>query len=155
MRKITATTAMICRDQFARCMRFLNRLENQSRNVVDYQDDTWAFFQNCWHLKDWIYCDKLIAESDRMAMVSIAEKHPALLISADLCNRTKHLELDKNQKPRSGAEHLYLHTIIVDGVTTVDCEIRLGDGARRSTLGVARECMKAWDEILTKYSIAH
>jgi hypothetical protein len=37
--------------QFNRVQRaFLRVLDNHNRKLVDYEDDVWNFFQNCWHL---------------------------------------------------------------------------------------------------------
>ena len=52
-------------DQLARVERYLKRIENQDRDRTEYEDDLWSFFQNCWHLKDWIKNDGTIPETLR------------------------------------------------------------------------------------------
>ena len=46
------------RDQLDRARRFLDRMEAPCSNEVEFQDMVWAFFQNCWHVKDWIENDR-------------------------------------------------------------------------------------------------
>jgi len=57
---------MTYHEQLARVRRFLARVENLSVNPkfelppekqTEYEDMLYAFFQNCWHLKDWIKHD--------------------------------------------------------------------------------------------------
>jgi len=50
-------------EQFRRVKRFLKRIGNQDRDATKYDDDLWGFFQNCWHLKDWIKNDPQIPQS--------------------------------------------------------------------------------------------
>ena len=41
--------------QLKRVRRYLEKIQNRVRKSWDdYDDDFWSFFQNCWHLKDWI-----------------------------------------------------------------------------------------------------
>ncbi len=59
-----------------------------------YQDQVYAFFQNCWHLKEWIKND-----SDELYKELNGKIHcdTHMLICRDICNGTKHLKL-KNKK---------------------------------------------------------
>ena len=47
------------RDQLDRARRFLDRIEQLAANDVEFQDMVWAFFQNGWHIKDWVRNDPL------------------------------------------------------------------------------------------------
>ena len=44
-------------DQLNRVRRMLDRINRQDREPIEYGDDIWSFFQNCWHLKDWVKND--------------------------------------------------------------------------------------------------
>lgn len=54
------------------------------------------FFQDAYHLKDWIRNDDLVVAGDVEAHIS---ETPQLSLCADLCNATKHLRLNR---PRTG-----------------------------------------------------
>src|SRR5258708_1539825 len=60
------------REQLERVVRFLARLQNHDRPKHDYEDDLWAFFQNCWHLKDWIKNDPALDPSTRRTLLDRA-----------------------------------------------------------------------------------
>ena len=86
-------------EQLFRTRRYLERMENVHRgNTVEYRDDLWSFFQNAWHLKDWIANDTSIPRPLRDQIVSQAhdESEENLRICQDLCNRSKHLSLTRN-----------------------------------------------------------
>ena len=59
-----------------------------------------GFFQNCWHLKDWVRHDTTLDEVVRERIVAAAESSDALLVASDLANGTKHFNL---YNPRVGA----------------------------------------------------
>ena len=45
-------------EQLKRVERWLSRIRHSSKHDRNqYEDFLWAFFQNCWHLKDWIMND--------------------------------------------------------------------------------------------------
>jgi hypothetical protein len=52
---------------------------------VDYQDDVWAFFQNCWHLKDWVKHDPLVPKDVKDRIVSAAEVSTVLAMPRRCC----------------------------------------------------------------------
>jgi hypothetical protein len=77
--------------------RFLDRvvLENNAdwanMSDVDFQDMMWAFFQNCWHLKDWIKHDPSVPKGKKGAAIDLAHKSSDLMICRQLCDVTKRL----------------------------------------------------------------
>src|SRR5437773_2615983 len=102
------------RHQLDRARRLLDRVEHPSGdddldlsniNEVDFQDMMWAFFQNCWHVKDWIKNDPSMVMATKTAVIDMAEKQsPVLQMGRQLCNATKHLG------PRPGAHHDHVDT---------------------------------------------
>ncbi|MDE1464137.1 hypothetical protein [Spartinivicinus poritis] len=43
------------REQLERVKRSLDRVKNnKNKSVADYRGDLYHFFQDCYHLKDWI-----------------------------------------------------------------------------------------------------
>ena len=81
--------------QFERVARTFQRvLNNQNRNPVEYEDAVWSFFQNCWHLKDWIKNDSQgVAKATRQKIDVEVNSRPALVMMGDLANKSENLEL--------------------------------------------------------------
>jgi hypothetical protein len=80
------------RNQLDRMRRYLGRVLDRERPpyVVDYQDDVWAFFQACWHLKDWMKHDPLVPAEKKQRVIAAAEASKVLAIANDMANSTKH-----------------------------------------------------------------
>jgi hypothetical protein len=139
--------------QLARVRRFLTRVEaKENRDGDAYQDDVWAFFQNCWHLKDWVKHDTELSRAARKRDVRRAEKSVKLGVCHDIANGTKHMEL---ARPQAGASHANRnYFLVVGGQNYIDCQIKFGDGARRSAREVAHECLEEWERILTEVGLS-
>ena len=90
------------KEQLDRTRRWLQRIENKNAQPTEYLDFMIAFFQNCWHLKDWIKNDVTLKDTIHQTIETEAAKYNSLMICADVANRTKHLVLKKNI--RLGAE---------------------------------------------------
>lgn len=141
------------RDQLDRVRRYLNRVrataeDPNQRFIVDYQDDVWSFFQNCWHLKDWIRNDPILSDEVKDRIQNAVESSTILAIANDMANGTKHLEL---HKPRAGASFAHVHVGTLGNINTLECMIEvLGDDHRefRAARGIAVECVREWERIL-------
>ena len=100
---------MAYEEQFARTSRWYERFRQltygrpHAVETDNYIDEIYAFFQNCYHLKDWISNDAAapIAMRDKASLESYVTGDKALAICADLCNSQKHLTLSR--APRSGS----------------------------------------------------
>src|SRR5262245_59886006 len=94
-------------EQWDRTKRYFARFEaidGRMEHTVSsdhYIDDIYAFFQNCYHLKDWIKNDGTAPIAKRNGVEGYINSHPCLQLCADLCNGLKHLKLNN---PRSGSE---------------------------------------------------
>lgn len=142
------------RCQFARAGRFLDRIEKpnlQQANEVEFQDMTWAFFQNCWHIKDWMSNDPVVPEPTKLAVIKDAHESPVLKLCQELCNGTKHLG------ERSGeAKHLFTAMTLdrEKGVLEMDCSYEEGgSGAVGSAKELARRCLEEWRRILKSHCL--
>lgn len=138
-------------DQLARVRRFLRRIETHNRPAVDYDDDIWLFYQNCWHLKDWIKNDTTVPITVRRTLEDKLKQCPELMICADLANATKHLEL---KTPRVGAKHHHKnYRVVVGGPRSIEYFIDRGDGTRIDGLALARECVRQWEALLKHWEL--
>lgn len=141
------------RDQLDRVLRYLSRVhaaegDPNQRFIVDYQDDVWSFFQNCWHLKDWIRNDPLLSEDVKERIKEAVENSPVLAIANDMANGTKHLEL---HRPRAGASYDHVRIATGGETSSLECMIQVkGEDHRefRPARELATECVQEWERIL-------
>jgi len=161
MREIVAIGGIGYRSQLDRTRRFLDRVQSADpRRDVDYQDDVWAFFQNCWHIKDWLKHDYRVPKRTRDRVIAAAHASRILQVCRDMANGTKHRKLTGRDKgrpqPRARAMHLWTSTTIVPGgPTTMDCLLKFPHRKVRvrSARAVAAECVKEWLEILQTHGL--
>jgi len=134
-------------EQFERVKRLLKRIENQNRDQIDYEDDLWFFFQNAWHLKDWIENDASLSVATRNDIEKICEAYPRIMICADLANRTKHSELTR--KIRTGAKHTRTDVTIKIGIgSEYKYTITDKDKTEYDALELAKGIVTDWEEII-------
>lgn len=102
---------MAYQEQVARVRRFLARVDASSVNPklelppekqTEYEDMLYAFFQNCWHLKDWIKNDITAPTTLAGPIETLCQRYQSLMLSADIANASKHLTL--NRPPRVGGQ---------------------------------------------------
>jgi hypothetical protein len=142
--------------QWNRTKRWLARIEAQPPvDHVTYDDFIWAFFQNCWHLRDWIHYDLSLPEKLRKNVMEEWKRDPSLLVCSDLANGAKHLALDR---PRDGAGAKHSHRVfeVVAGdpsQTKLLYYVARGNGERLEAISLARACMRAWGKILRGYGV--
>lgn len=148
------------RDQLDRARRFLDRVVKSEFDLeitqhmgnmdhVEFQDMMWSFFQHCWHVKDWIRRDPVASSAQKTAACRMAERSTPLKICRDLCNGTKHLQLD-NPGSAAGAnyEHIDMTIAPEKGLFVLDCVIDDGRGNLISAKQLAHECIADWERIL-------
>lgn len=144
------------RQQLARVKRFLNRIEAPITDQVEYEDMLWAFFQNCWHLKDWITNDASAPQTLKDAV----NREPVyvLQLCADVANSSKHLKLwDKHpdgwhEAKASNDVNAFLGESLVPGETRVrfECSYFITDktGVESPALEVAKAAVSEWENLI-------
>ncbi len=143
------------RDRLDRARRFLERIERSVDDMgddgithVDFQHIVWAFFQNCWHVKDWVLYDPLVDQVTKDAVCKRAHDSGVLRVCQDMCNGTKHLG------SRPGASHDHIDTTIVPGGPIIrDCLIDTGAGKLVSGRMLAHQCIGEWVSILQSHGL--
>jgi sugar-specific transcriptional regulator TrmB len=161
-------------EQLERVKRSLAKIENQDRGQTEYEDDLWHFFQDCYHLKDWIKNDKNISATIRNCIEGFIKNNKELRICADLANRSKHAELTRHNREdaeitrqnytvypasavlRSTADRSDICQVPSDVEpikSTREYIITLRDGSECKALVVVREAVKAWESFLLKNNL--
>jgi len=141
------------RMQYDRMKRTYDRAMKEHKSSVAYEDHLTHFFQDCWHLKDWIRSDKYISPpiSEIEEQVNARD---TLVIVGDLANGGKHLVLNDRRKITKGAKVVRSNTTIVPGEgSTFEYIIRLDDGTFRDAREVAKEACEEWDRLLRKWGL--
>ena len=142
-------------EQFERVKRFLKCIENQNKVSLDYDDELWAFFQNCWHLKDFIKYDSTLHSSITSRVETNVKKIPSICICADLCNRSKHSNLTKHIRKDARVAHKNVTIKLGNGEPVISYEhiIVLKDGSKYNALDVARNAVEEWEKLLKGYGL--
>lgn len=146
-------------EQFERVNRLLCRfvaLEqgiDHTHHSASYDDDVHSFFQNCYHLKDWIKNDPYCAGWKDVETHINANQD--LQLCADLCNAQKHLKLTSQrsgQNPQFGGSHMRLNITEGGGPTTVKIAVSYSvDTTSAGTidaLDLAKRCVTAWKDFI-------
>jgi hypothetical protein len=136
------------RNQLSRLRRWHERVRLLGAGVsADEQDTIYAFFQNCFALKDWLKNSGAVNCHDLNAFI---KSHTELSLCRDLANGTKHYSLHS----ASIDAHFF---ICREYVPAGSYEARSGHNARpvicaggtKSDLfELADRCMKLWEQFL-------
>ena len=142
----------------------MEKVKDQDRSTLYYSDDIWAFFQNCWHLKDWIKNDPMLLNNVRNSIEKEVEKYDSLMICADLTNRSKHSELKfkirKDAKITGIGVTVHAPPIITstsepkeEGYVEHPFYIMISDGNKFDGLRIAIQAVDDWKKILGTFSL--
>lgn len=137
-------------EQVRRVERALDHLgrvyTGSSRDVSadDCRDTVLRFFQNCYHLKDWLIND-VSGAFRKHAVEQFVSTNRELRLCADLCNGSKHLKLTKaprsNESPRLGAQSV---TVDLGGGPNMYCFAVDTTSGQIDALALAQRCVALW-----------
>lgn len=121
----------------------------------NYLDEIYAFFQNCYHLKDWIKNDSL-PSNIQSAVESYINHDRALSLCADICNSLKHLQLKSDrsgENPSFGKKH-YAVTVGPGLPITISLkyEVDTNSGPIDAFI-LATNCIAAWDAFFKQHGL--
>jgi hypothetical protein len=155
-------TSPAYREQYDRMKRWYQRFDelNQGRihNLMseNYLDEIYAFFQNCYHLKDWLKNDSVVNNAIQSAVEPYIISNNHLLLCADICNSLKHLALTR---PRSGASPAFgkkqYAVNMQPGEPTIislKYEVNTTSGPVDAFV-LATDCVAAWEAFLKQHNL--
>jgi hypothetical protein len=144
-------------EQFDRVKRYHGRFAQLNAGMEmtmpseNYIDDIYAFFQNCYHLKDWLKKDPTFTKRTPAEIEDYITHTPSLAICADICNATKHLGLSvaprSGAEPRFGRREFHAHVGIAHPTTAVKASID-HNGTTFDAFTLATECVQAWEAFI-------
>jgi len=114
-----------------------------------YQDEVYAFFFNCYHLKDWIKND----ESVGVAAAKVEEfinNNKELCLCADICNGVKHLKLTNTRSGKDARFGKRKFNLVLGGPETtisVKYSIDTSNGPV-DVFELATKCLRAWENFI-------
>lgn len=139
-------------EQYERVWRWYRRFEKINNNTEhdmasdNYQDEVYAFFINCYHLKDWIKNDPT-SEIDSQQVEDFIEKSNYLKICGEFCNGFKHC-LVKKARIRNRE-----FSLLMGGGQKVLAKVRYHityNDKDYDAFELATNCLKEWDNFLLK-----
>lgn len=143
--------------QYERVSRWFSRIENVSNatyqmNPIDSKDYIVTFFQNCWHLKDWLMKDPLIAKDARLIqkIKDFAEKESQYIkISQNIANGSKHGEFENFHRKSKG-----LSVNLIGDEKSGIWQSAVYEYTQRNktyeVVDLARKCVQEWEKFLKK-----
>jgi hypothetical protein len=137
--------------QYDRLVRSRERVLQPYKSSVVYNDDLQHYFQDCWHLKDWIKNDPFIGVGKTIEVE--VQAHKALQVIADLANAAKHLDRHTH---RAGAYVTSTNVTVhlgQDKPIDVHYVVTLADGTTLSAQDLIHEGFRAWEAILSKLGL--
>lgn len=147
-------------NQFERMKRYLARFkqinDGKTHDLTSphYEDDVYAFFQTCYHLKDWIKADPTCLNWG--CVENLINTNTDLAICADLANALKHLSRTRKMRstanPSFAGSHVHLN--ITDGIDThegvyiaIDYKISTASGDI-DAFELAERCVAIWENFI-------
>ena len=150
------------REQYERLRRWYAKLAKlhggREHDVAsdNYVDEIYAFFMNCYHLKDWIRKDAAVPAAVRDAVEDYIDANRALRLCADICNSLKHVTLTK---PRSGESPSFgrkrYRFALGSGAPRIGLTYEIdASGGKTDAFTLAGECIAAWDAFLALHGLS-
>jgi hypothetical protein len=122
----------------------------------NYVDEIYAFFMNCYHLKDWLKSDTSLSAAVRNAVEAHVSAQRPLCLCADICNALKHVALTttrSGENPRFGRKQYAVH--LGPGVRTsiaLKYDI-VTDTGSEDAFELAKQSLDAWHQFLSAHGL--
>lgn len=146
----------VYQEQYQRVQRWYWRFEALDQGRVhdadseNYVDEILAFFQNCYHLKDWIKHDSTLPPA-RSRVETLINTNRWLALCADICNASKHLKLTSSrseENPAFGNKAVSVHINSPRGtLISIKYTIDTEEGPL-DAFSLATDCLRSWDQYL-------
>lgn len=120
-------------------------------------DDVFAFFMNCYHLRDWVMRSGARTPNEVKAFI---DGSAPMLVCQDICNGFKHYRLDPARRTTSDADWTTATrpadpVVVAGGLSSRKVGGQRGqrwvfetDGGDRDMFELADDCVEAWRKFL-------
>lgn len=142
-------------EQYQRAKRWYERFksidEGRDHDMASdcYQDEIYAFFVNCYHLKDWLKNDPT-SGINKDEIENFINKSENLSMCADLCNGSKHLVINqprKDTQTKIGGRSFSLGLGIGSPKISVRYKVELKNRTY-DAFDLATKSLKEWEDFL-------
>ena len=149
-------------EQFERMKRWYERIkkidEGRPHNLSFlnlpssyFYDEVYAFFQNCYHLKDWIKNDDTV-KLPKEDVEDFIKQDKYMCLCADICNGTKHLKLTRPPKSKQDPEFAgRKFSVSLGGGPEPIIGVKFSIKTKTRTIDafeLASECVRKWEEFI-------
>lgn len=137
-------------EQFHRIQRWRERLykisfSNASEKEIDnHIDFIYAYFINCYHLKDWLIMSKVVSEEE---VNNFIKNHKELRICQDICNGSKHLFLTNPSLGQFPLAKQFTPLSRPSPIKNTEYVVLTGEG-NLDVFELADNCLKLWTEFM-------
>jgi hypothetical protein len=148
------------RTHFARTQRWHARLQKVRAECgrvgirQDLEDYIYAFFQSCFHLREWLAKSGAVSKSE---LERLFASHPELQLCRDICNGTKHMTIDSPSVDAdfyTFREYDYFHVPSPsDGPHSMERFMVRAAGQKQDTFELADRCMEIWRKFLDRHGL--
>jgi hypothetical protein len=145
-------------DQWGRVGRWHDKLRSTAEgrphemDSLSYEDEMYAFFESCFHLKDCLKNDPARPLSRPADVEDFVERTEPLRWCADIANGSKHLITSRTPRidPNTGlgTRRYSLHLGNANPTTISAQYVIVGAGQTRDAVKLAAACLAAWEAFL-------
>jgi len=143
------------REKYDRMKRWQSELTQDLPVDNRLVDQYYAFFECCYHLKDWLKNDATVPRSVRSKVEAYIRKSRPLCTCGDIANGSKHLEREPGKAWVDPAARLSVAppafqpgVFQKDAFQTEAQVIVKVSSKRHNALKVANECVREWETFL-------
>jgi hypothetical protein len=123
-------------------------------NTELYDDDIYHFFQDAWHLKDWIKNDLLVPSKVRDQVEQEVNNVKPFRVAADFANGTKHMVITRPRNEDAQFTKRKVTIMLGDpGPALQERVLTLADGSQTTAEVVATEVMREWNLLLRRLGL--
>jgi hypothetical protein len=141
-------------DRYQRA-RISARGSDEGASFNELEDSLWAFFQNCWHINDWIRNDPTLTQPVKDAVWKEVRNTTSILIAADLANGSKHFSTDPSRQKVGSSDTAIQFRHQPDGTIVTEHVIAVNDGKRVLAIELAKKAMADWQDILRRNGLLY
>jgi len=117
-----------------------------------FYDEVYAFFLNCYHLKDWIQSDDTVKPLEKKKVNDFMKQNECMRVCRDICVGIKHLE--QKSSPLSGQVPKFKgreFSLSLGGGSEPIIKVKFSIETKTGTIDafeLASECVRKWGEFI-------
>jgi len=128
----------------------IGRAENPTSNLEEEHDVVYAFFMNCYHLRDWLQNSNVVSSE---ALREFFNDHIEMMACRDICNGLKHFKLERSSLDSEfsiGREYMPASSSTPRPGLNETWFIIIGEH-KFDIFELAKACMTLWEEFISTH----